>query len=266
VIPDGLRDRLARGAEQLVSWADVDRVLATHRLAPSRLLLSPRDVTPPVIAIRRDRRGEPIPHLDVDALHRHLAAGHGFVLYAVDELFPAVRALAVELEHHAGRAVQANLFVGGGGPGAGLHDDAHDVVAIQIAGRKRWRLYGGDDRYPLEADRLPRADATPPAEPLDEVVLAPGDVLCIPRGHWHQVDGVGEPSLHVSFGIERATGFDLLAWIADRPELRDAPVARLRELVLAALADDDLLDAYFRDADATIPPRPIVGVLGAMRR
>jgi len=45
-----------------------------------------------------------------------------------------------------------------------------------------------------------------------------GDVMHIPRGHWHQAtrDGRGSGnSLHVTFGITKRTGASWLAWLGD---------------------------------------------------
>jgi hypothetical protein len=45
-----------------------------------------------------------------------------------------------------------------------------------------------------------------------------GDVMHIPRGHWHQATRTGSgsgKSLHVTFGITKRTGASWLAWLGD---------------------------------------------------
>ena len=48
---------------------------------------------------------------------------------------------------------------------------------VQVSGHKRWRLFGPPADLPLEADRVPRADAAPPTDVVDELILGPGDVI-----------------------------------------------------------------------------------------
>ncbi|MBK8915011.1 MAG: hypothetical protein IPM64_10505 [Phycisphaerales bacterium] len=57
-----------------------------------------------------------------------------------------------------------------------------------------------------------------------ECVLARGDVLYCPRGHWHEALASKESSLHLTLALFWRTGVDLLSWIAD--ELRDNEVLR----------------------------------------
>jgi hypothetical protein len=65
-------------------------------------------------------------------------------------------------------------------------------------------------------------DADPNNTPSQDIVWAgvmqAGDVMHIPRGHWHQAtrDGRGSGnSLHVTFGITKRTGASWLAWLGD---------------------------------------------------
>ncbi|MFE0836704.1 JmjC domain-containing protein [Streptomyces sp. NPDC058794] len=51
-----------------------------------------------------------------------------------------------------------------------------------------------------------------------EVPVQSGDVMHIPRGHWHQATRNGHgsgKSLHVTFGITKRTGASWLAWLGD---------------------------------------------------
>jgi ribosomal protein L16 Arg81 hydroxylase len=66
--------------------------------------------------------------------------------------------------------------------------------------------------HPVQEIDLPRPDE--PAE-LD-VTLRAGDALFFPRGWWHRPAGTGEPAMHLTFGIYRPSGLDLVRWLCDR--------------------------------------------------
>jgi hypothetical protein len=116
-------------------------------------------------------------------------------------------------------------------------------------------------------------NTTPPPDVVSEVVREDGDVLHIPRGWWHKVEALGEPSLHLSVGICQRTGADLIEWLADdlrsnenfrldlpRHAGRDAlnrHMDMLRQQVLEAFGDPAALAARFLTAhDAAAERRP----------
>ncbi|MFD8007771.1 JmjC domain-containing protein [Streptomyces mirabilis] len=56
-----------------------------------------------------------------------------------------------------------------------------------------------------------------PTEPVADLVLHPGDVLCVPRGVWHAVSAdQGTRSLHVTCGLQARTSIDLMAWVSEQ--------------------------------------------------
>ena len=70
-----------------------------------------------------------------------------------------------------------------GAAGLGPHHDETEIFTLQIAGRKRWRLYH-------RAGRIGAAgvyDAADLGEPACELTLQPGDLLYTPRGLIHDV-------------------------------------------------------------------------------
>ncbi|MGQ0588664.1 MAG: JmjC domain-containing protein [Sphingosinicella sp.] len=190
----------------------------------------------------------------------------------VEEISDSLRELAIDLEGLLRDRVRMNCYASfGSDQGFGVHWDDHDVFALQLAGRKKWSLYGFSRAAPLALDV--EATDLPPPEPIDEIEVHPGDVLYVPRGAWHTVFGLGEPSLHLAIGVTKRKGVDFLSWLIDR--MRDDPVvrsdiprfegegnalayeARLKSIVADLLAQEDLLGQFLREQDEDAPP-PLV--------
>ena len=106
-------------------------------------------------------------------------------------------------------ATHANLWIGGTGATSPLHCDRVNVLNLQVAGRKTFRLahpgsmpdvyairgmFSVVDALAPDLDRFP--DFT--RVRLFEVALEPGDALLIPVGWWHHVTAL-KPSVNVSF-------------------------------------------------------------------
>ncbi|UIX31723.1 cupin domain-containing protein [Streptomyces sp. GQFP] len=255
---------------ELITWDDVNTILATHRLEPPRFRLSANGEMLPAhryTAPVTTRRHTVWQRVHPAELHARLAEGASLVIDAVDELHPPIGRAAMELEQWLRTGVQTNLYASfTAREGFGVHWDDHDVVVIQIDGTKRWKLYGPTRTAPMYKDT--DEPEPPPEEPVAELVLRPGDMLYLPRGWWHSVAASeGEHSLHLTFGIQATTGAQLLSWLAD--DLRrhdvlreDLPVhataaqqaaylERLRKEVTAALEDPDLIGRYTAMRDGT---------------
>lgn len=164
------------------------------------------------------RRGQGIRMVDMRRLEALLFAGCTLVLDEANVFDPTLEVACRALQWWSREIVQANAYLTTGqADGFDLHWDDHDVLVVQLAGSKDWEVRGTSRAYPMYRD------AEPNNEPSEEILwkgeLAPGDVLHIPRGHWHRATrrGKGDAlSLHVTFGITRRTGVTWLAWLADQ--------------------------------------------------
>ncbi len=216
------------------------------------------------------RRGVSHAVLEPARLRDQLRDGATLVLDGVDQLHAPVRELAASLERELGERVQVNLYASWRERrGFGLHWDDHDVLVLQVSGRKRWQVHGATRPHPLHRDVA--VPDVPGGEPVWDGHLDAGAVIHVPRGHWHDAMAGGEPSLHLTVGLIRPTGIELLAWLADRLRAveayrRDLPrragaeerrrhSAALREALLE-FWPDDLLDDYFDWEDARAESRP----------
>ncbi|HZH17806.1 MAG TPA: cupin domain-containing protein [Archangium sp.] len=161
-------------------------------------------------------------HLPIDAsqMGEYLARGATVCVDPLDRGAPELAAYAATLKrqlHHAG-AVNVRAYLSTHGFGFNTHFDRNIATTLQLEGRKRWRfseqpgvafpLYNalldpsGEVRYPgrrpgaLEPWEQVEADE----DSFTEVILEPGDVLCLPAGTWHSAKAIGHSlALNVSF-------------------------------------------------------------------
>ena len=92
--------------------------------------------------------------------------------------------------------------------GLDLHFDYHDVIVVQLAGSKRWRVW-----EPIERTRRPaKSGAAIPlpqfdelGTPLVDLVMHAGDCLALPRGFPHAAETVDDESVHLTIGIMALT-------------------------------------------------------------
>ncbi|MFJ1706860.1 JmjC domain-containing protein [Kitasatospora sp. NPDC088346] len=259
----------------LLSWDDLNSIVATHRMEPPRLRLSQDGETIPLgrySAPITNRRGVTWNRVHPAELHARLAEGASLVVDAIDEIHSPIRAAAEALERFFGTPVQTNAYASWTErEGFGRHWDDHDVVVVQQHGAKRWRLWEPTRTAPTFRDV--ESPEEPDGEPVADVVLTPGDVLYLPRGWWHAVTAdQGTESLHLTFGLVTHTGASLINWLADQMHADtvmrlDIPrhaesaakstyLEALRTAMLAALSDPKLIDRWAGSVDTTHFGRP----------
>ena len=141
-----------------------------------------------------------------DQVQSVVAAGMTVMVDGLDRHDRGLRALVDDTRRTLGipEPVEIAAFVSPEGSGFGLHYDCVPNWVIQIEGRKRWRYselpaVSHPDRT-FVPDARQRADRI---HDLDEssllsVDLAPGDVLYIPPGAWHEPTSLDGVSLHLS--------------------------------------------------------------------
>lgn len=262
----GPADRFSR----LFNWPDVNDILATRSLSESQIqvLWGEQQVNDSVYLTSSSARGYRWMTVRPERINTLLANGATLRLRQVDQLHRGVGELAAGLERELRDRVRVNVYANcGPAERSTVHRDDHDVIVLQVDGAKHWRIYGSAVPRPLPGDgeHAGRPTADPPGEPVAELHLQPGDVLYLPRGIWHSAEAVEGPSLHLTAGIWRATGVDLLEWLvdglrasdllrADVPRGQEADqrhyLSQVRDLLDARLADPDVLRRMFRDRDA----------------
>lgn len=264
----------------LLPWQTLNEALEQHRLDFPRIRLT-RDgerlqpssyINHRTIGTKRIA----VPRLRYEKLTQELNSGATLVLDAVDELYEPLRALAEALELFFHERIQINAYASWKtSRGFDLHWDDHDVFILQVTGRKQWLIHGMTRAYPLTGD--PK-EPKPTDPPLWDHILEAGDLLYIPRGFWHVAYPLNEPTLHLTVGVHNRAGLDLLRWLVNRMRSheifrQDLPRFATRESIQTHLMqmrselleewEDDLLNRYFADLDASAISRPRLSLASA---
>jgi ribosomal protein L16 Arg81 hydroxylase len=245
----------------LLSWDDLSAILENTRMAPPHIRLSKdgQTIEPDRYVYTPPGAGN-LPRLDTGRLVALLAEGATLVLQGVEEVAPRIRALSNSFRDVLLARNHVNLYAGWHSEnGFDLHWDPHEVMVLQLHGRKRWQIFGPTQEQPLDVGSPPK----PAGSPVWDGLLSSGDILYLPRGWWHVAHPVNEPSMHLTFGIAPMHGLNLLNWMVMKlrtdvhlrrnlPLLqnvtaREAYMAQLRAIVTQALGDTAIED-FLRDA------------------
>ncbi|NOT54806.1 MAG: hypothetical protein HOP18_09400 [Deltaproteobacteria bacterium] len=179
----------------------------------------------PSSSLKLNLDGRFIPVDNHREVHAALKQGATLIVENVDRLDKNLARFLDRLSGETHTPTRFNLYASPTGKqGYKIHYDTHDVFVLQIEGQKDWFVFPSTIEQPLYFQK--RHSVTPP--PLDKpeltCTLKKGDLLYIPKGHWHYAVASSEPSLHLTLGFFIRTGIDLLAWIVD--ELRDTVSVR----------------------------------------
>jgi bifunctional lysine-specific demethylase and histidyl-hydroxylase MINA len=208
----------------VMSWPILSELLNMTGIwgaASLQLALDTRPVPPEAYcrpAQSRDRQTVLQP--DAARVKRFLRQGASLVVNDIDTLTPGLRRLADSMERALGGKVQANLYCSWAAHQAfDSHFDTHEVYALHIAGHKRWRVYQGRLEWPIAHPAYKELDQTFHSQSKGPValepLLAPGDLLYIPRGQYHDALAESEGTIHVAFGVTYPIGFDVLGLMQD---------------------------------------------------
>jgi ribosomal protein L16 Arg81 hydroxylase len=261
--------------EHLLSWSVLSEILTYGQIQPGRFRLMRNGELIPFESYVKseDRRSFQIPHLSATHLGQHLREGATLILDSIDHFYAPICFLTQRLERALNRHVQANMYAGWReSPGLNLHWDRHDAFILQVSGRKHWQLYGETRRFPLEPDISPCEE--PESGPIWQGMLSAGDVLYIPRGCWHIATPCDEPTLHLTVGFKAPSGSDMTHWLADQLKChevmrKDLPVSasrakmlahfsEIRDAIVAACMDEELLDRFLADLELKAKPRSVI--------
>jgi ribosomal protein L16 Arg81 hydroxylase len=226
----------------LFAWNNLNQLLNRSRLFFPRLRLVRDKSLLPEAEFTSARLGDPEHLIDSAKVITHLRNGATLIFDGVNESDAKVEQMVNDLRFELGESVHVNLYCSSSGvQGFDLHYDPHEVFLLQIAGQKSWQVYDCDRRFPLRYEKP--ANSSIPSQSYLQAVLSPGDVLYIPRGHWHAGIATQGPSLHLTLAVTCRTGISFLQWVIE--ELRSEEAWR-QNLPLALRGDNTVDEVVAR--------------------
>jgi ribosomal protein L16 Arg81 hydroxylase len=260
----------ARKFESLFPWPALNHILRTHRFGAKgiRMVSGGRAVGQEAFLKDGIVRAPEMTEL--------LREGATVVLERVDCMYEPLTGLAENLERVFQVPIQVNMYAGWRvSHGFDVHWDDHDVIVLQVAGRKHWKIYGVTEKFPVK-NSVELHSEPPTGDPVFDGLLNQGDVLYMPRGWWHIAIPCDEPTMHLTIGQRYPTGIDILRFasqeleqdvrmrmdipLAGAPETRVNVMQGIGDAVASAVRDPELLDRFMKLQRAMASPRPSLGL------
>ena len=172
--------------------------------------------------VPEDEFALPDGRVDLPRLLTRFDQGASLVVSQFHETHPPLARFCRGLERLFLHAVQSNIYLTPpAAQGFRTHFDTHDVLVLQIDGRKTWRVWDGE-RVIRPTRRTPWPGNMPPIGEPNIVVMEPGDALYIPRGFMHDAStDEGGRSLHATIGLMEGSWAQALRALVDESEILD---------------------------------------------
>jgi ribosomal protein L16 Arg81 hydroxylase len=200
-------------------------------------------------------------------LARWFSKGATIRVKAIQRFCEPLGNLCRNVEEQFGFPVRANLYcTPGNSRGFNLHFDTHEVLVLQLFGKKRWQIFEPTETLPLEfVPPLPFETGSEASKrtlgrggsantndelgnPVIEELLEPGDCLYLPRGFLHRAEAQDDPSVHLTIGIHVLTWLDLLSVALGQAARRNEDLRRALPVGLFSDASErDKFEAQFSE-------------------
>lgn len=188
-----------------------------------------------------------LPKTNLPDARSWLEKGATLVINSVNQVDPVVGRFSSFLGRELNTQIHTNCYASyTSKQGFDTHYDEHDVFIIQVEGNKQWAVFEPTYLYPLHTMGPEKRGQPPASDAYIEYEMTPGDVLYIPRGHWHYAVAV-TPSVHLTVGPQSRSGSEYLQWLiaqlmeADEFFRQDLPLAGTA-LLGGSLDDGPLLE------------------------
>lgn len=206
--------------ENLFNWDKLNSVLKHQRTneIDVSVLCHNRRVAVQDTTEKAERKFRTINQLNAKKVSKVLHEGGTVRISRIDEKVNSLDIIAADIESELGCQSTMSLYAGFGKAHHALaaHYDRHDVLIVQIKGKKNWEVFGfGTNPYPVQ----PTEDALSecPSQILWSGELNEGEMLFLPRGSWHRANVITDiPTLQVSIAFHHTMLHELHAWLEER--------------------------------------------------
>ncbi len=193
---EGSKDKFS----DLFNWQKLNEILNSN--------ISPH---PAIILAKSGAKSTPKNHRElIEALRN----GSTAVVQNIDQYDSKLSDFLDQISYELVHNTRFNLYLSFPSKAGYLtHYDTHDVFIFQISGKKKWRIFSETIKNPLFVQKkhgvsIPREDCI-----YIDQVLTEGDLLYIPRGHWHDAIATEELSVHLTLAAFPRTGIYFMNWI-----------------------------------------------------
>jgi hypothetical protein len=188
-----------------ISVNDLDDYFTNTRLKYPWVKLVKSGIEVPLKEYRNTALSMLTDTVDNDKLFNSLVDGATILANSIDKSNKTIGIYCRTLEKELSLKVWANLYISGPkSTGIGIHQDAHDIFIIQLAGCKNWHMYPRDTQY------------TGPRQPNEEdkteksFLLKEGELVYLPKDYPHMAFSAGSPSVHLAISMQPLIWSDLI--------------------------------------------------------
>lgn len=215
--------------------------------AVNELLLSSRDFNG--VRLIHDKRD--LGRREFERLDHWLQQGATLAINSVNSVDPVLSKFASVLGHELNTRVNINSYMSyPTKQGFDNHADRHDVFIVHTEGEKDWAVFPPTMTYPLHKQRNQDPGEPPDAGPYLECRMTPGDVMYIPRGHWHYAQST-TPSIHLTVGPVSTSASEFMLWWAhelmDGDEFYRKDFPLIRSDLLGGERDSKAFDGHLNE-------------------
>lgn len=218
----GSRDKFSK----LFGWEALNNVLNS----------SPQ----PHPGVKMTQGGKQLKPKDATALIRAVQNGATLILEDIDRYDLNLGNFLNRLSEEIGERTRFNMYLSyPENQGYNKHYDTHDFLILQVSGYKEWWVFPETIPSALFFQKTHGTEPPPEESCYLHCKLGPGDVLYVPKGHWHYAIARDEPSMHLTLAVFVKTSIDFMKWLAD--ELTD--YEEFRKTLPLVLADEEGLQS-----------------------
>jgi len=187
------------------------------------------------LLIEQERGSQSKKRIQVGALQNNCRQGLSIVINNIQDMMRDIALVNAVVEREFRCPVNTNAYISFSRDSAFKpHWDNHNVLVLQIHGRKQWTCWGQPWRFPTNKSECPVPSDL--GKPEWEGLLEPGDILYVPRGDIHAAKVIeNEDSVHLSVTITPPRGEAIGLAIA---RLCESETIARRDLPTFASAED----------------------------